>query len=122
MLTDRQSAVLTRNKGAKGKALRVQVSEPRKNCQLNFQRSQTSLGWVVGTEEDTLHCQSDWPLSLSVLTPLQLQLKGSVRGRENQDCRGTLDFTSCRGFGCNVGEIVSFHHPAAHCCSIPQRC
>ena len=122
MPTDRQSAVLTRNKGEKGKALRVQVSEPRKNCQLHFQRSQTSLGWLVGTEEITFHCQGDWPLSLSALTSLHLLLKGCVGSRENQDCHGALDFPSCRGFGCNMGEIVSSHHLAGHCCSMFQRC
>lgn len=122
MPTDRQSAVLARNKGEKGKALKVQVSEPRKNCHLHFQSLQTSLDWLVGTEEIAFHCQGDWPLSLSVLTPLHLQLKRSVGGRENQDCCGALDFPSCRGFGCNTGEIVSSHHPAAHRYSMPQCC
>jgi len=104
--TDKQSAVLTRNKGEKARVLRVQVSELRKNHQLHFQRLRTLLGWLVGTEEITFHCQSDWPLSLSVLTPLHLQLKGSVVGRENHDCPGALDFPSCRGFERKTGEIV----------------
>lgn len=105
--------MLSSSKGDKGQAPTVQVSEPRKNCQLRFQRSQTSL---VGTEEIAVPCQGDWPLRLPVLTPLPLQLKGSVGAREDQDCCGALDFPSCRGFGCNRGEIVSSHHPAAAAC------
>lgn len=95
--------MLTGNKKRREKPLRVQVSKAGKNCQLHFQGSQTSLGWLVGTEEITFHGQGDWPPSLPVLTPVHLQLPGSVGGQREPGLRGALHFPSCGGFGCNMG-------------------